>query len=630
MGKIASTIARLPALVGPLFTKELLVTSRRARYYMLRLAYASVLGLVIALAWLAFLDSARGSNVAWSITHMSEMGKQIISFIVCFQFGMAQVVAIVLLSSAVSEEIYQRTLVPILTTPMSYWQIVMGKFLGKLLHVGLLLAISLPLLGMVRVLGGVPWGYVLAGVCMTVTAAMITGAVALFFSVLCQRAYLSILASLGVSVCLYGMVGLVLVVISAILQGVTGSTMGWNVVLYLNPVAAMTYLTLALNDASKRVAGFCWPIHCLAMLGVVFGLLKLCEVLVRRTALRKAIGFQSARVDIYAAPVAVPVTATSSPVLMPVDPTAQERANLGQAYLGVAVMPAPAEPRRRWKPKGWDLKEVVGSPIVWRELRKPLLRDKVVQIIATCAALFYLLYTYAFLGASGMMGDGATQATFVAMFLLAGMLCAAIDSATTIAPEKQARTWPSLLSTPVSDWHILMGKAGGTAFRCLPVWLFLAGHVLIFTIVGSLHPIALLHLLLLSVSMMVFLVGAGVYFSTLSRRATSAVLLNVGLPVLLWAVLPAGATLIGQVFGDHELSESLAYINPVHQAAVLAAGACRRSYVQGHLYFRWPAGGAGWAVTTGIVAASAVGYSALGLLLAWRAKKIMRRNVFEA
>ena len=32
---------------------------------------------------------------------------------------------------------------------------------------------------------------------------------------------------------------------------------------------------------------------------------------------------------------------------------------------------------------------------------------------------------------------------------------------------------PALLSTPVSDWHILLGKAGGTLFRCLPVWLFL-------------------------------------------------------------------------------------------------------------------------------------------------------------
>jgi ABC-type transport system involved in multi-copper enzyme maturation permease subunit len=308
MGKLSSTMDWLPNLVGPLFTKELLVTSRRARYYMLRLAYAAILGLVIALAWLTFMESSRGSNAAWSITHMSEMGKQIISFIVCFQFGMAQVVAIVLLSSAISEEIYQRTLVPILTTPISYWQIVIGKFLGKLLHVGLLLAISLPLLGMVRVLGGVPWGYVLAGVCMTVTASMITGAVALFFSVLCQRAYLSILAALGVSVAIYGMVGLLLVVVSAIIQGITSSMTGWNAVLYLNPVAAMTYQTIALNDASVRVPGFFWPIHCLAMLAVVLGMLKLCEVLVRRTALRKAIGMQAARVDIYAAPVTVVAT----------------------------------------------------------------------------------------------------------------------------------------------------------------------------------------------------------------------------------------------------------------------------------------------------------------------------------
>ena len=117
---IASGIGRIPVMVGPLFTKELLVTSRRPRYYLLRFAYASLLGLFIALVWLAFIESARGATAAYRIAHMSRMGEQIVSFIVCFQFGIAQFVSIILLSSAVNEEIYHRTLVPILTTPIGY------------------------------------------------------------------------------------------------------------------------------------------------------------------------------------------------------------------------------------------------------------------------------------------------------------------------------------------------------------------------------------------------------------------------------------------------------------------------------------------------------------------------------
>jgi len=316
------------------------------------------------------------------------------------------------------------------------------------------------------------------------------------------------------------------------------------------------------------------------------------------------------------------------PVLMPVDATPAERARLSQRAAPAAWAPAPAGPdpkKRKWKPRGWNLKRVIGSPIVWRELRKPLLRDKVVQIVATCAVLFYLLYAYAIVGAAGAMDEGGTHAFFVAMFLLAGMGCTAMDAATCIAPEKRARTWPALLSTPVSDWHILLGKAGGTLFRCLPVWLFLAGHVVVFTTLGFLHPIALLHVVLLAIWTSVFLTGSGVYFSTRHRRATTAVLMNVGLALLLWALIPAGAELVGEVFGDYEFAQTLSYLNPVVQSVVVADGAA------GDLSYDWPDMGCRhWAATTLIVLASAIGYCLAGCFFAWRAKRLFRRNVFEA
>jgi len=613
---IALGIGRVGGIVGPLFTKELLVTSRRPRYYLLRFAYASLLGLFIALVWLAFIESARSASAAYRIAHMSRMGERIVSFIVCFQFGAAQFVAIVLLSASISEEIYRRTLVPILTTPIGYGQIVLGKFLGKLLHVGVLLAISLPLMGMVRVLGGVPWGYLLSGLCITVTAVALTGSVALFFSVLCRRAYLSILASLGVVVVLYGLVGLVLLMVGALACAVIGGNVGMNLVLYPNPVAAMVYETWVLNDPSVRVPGFYWPVHCLLMGVLTWLMLKFCEILIRRLALRKAIGLETAPLQTPGPPLAVPVIPPggATPVLMPVGtgPVVPARAT-------------PAGKKRRWKPKGWNFRNVVVSPIVWRELRKPLLRDKVVQIVATCATLLYLLYTYAILGASGSLAQPTVHAGFVATFLLLGMACTAMDAATSIAPEKRARTWPALLSTPVSDWHVLLGKAGGTLFRCLPVWLFLLGHVVVFTAVGILHPIALLHVFLLAAWTSIFLAGAGVYFSTRCRRATTAVLMNLALALLLWALIPAGAGLVGEVFGDYELSIGLAQFNPVVQAVVVAEGGANglRYDWPDSSYRRWPA-------TTLILLASTIGYGLAGAAFAWRAKRLFRKNVFDS
>ena len=634
LGKIVLTLRRIPVLVGPLFSKELLVTSRRPRYYLLRFAYAAMLGLFIALVWLGFIESARGATAAYRIAHMSEMGKRIVSCIVCFQFAAAQLVAIVLLSTSISEEIYQRTLVPILTTPIAYWQIVIGKFLGKLLHVGLLLAISLPLMGMVRVLGGVPWGYLLSGLCITVTAAMLAGSIAMFFSILCRRAYLSILASLGTALALYGIVGLIFLVVSMMALAFTGSRLGLNVLLYPNPVAAMVYETWVLNDPSAKVPGFFWPAHCVAVLALTVGVLKLCEILVRRLALRKAIGIQAAPTALPSPPVMVPLfRGPPAPVLSPVGAAPAQRPWLAPA--GVAsppIAPVPPAKRRKWKPRGWNLQKVIGSPIVWRELRKPLLRDKVVQIVATCAVLFYLLYTYAILGASGAMDEGQTHAVFLTIFLLAGMGCTALDAATCIAPEKSARTWPALLSTPVSDWHILLGKAGGTMFRCLPVWLFLGGHVVVFAALGLLHPLAILHVLLLAVWTSVFLTGSGVYFSTRYRQATTAVLMNLGLALLLWVLIPVGAGLIGEVFGDREISRGLLYLNPVVQACVAGQGACGdHAGARGDLHYSWPdSANRTWWQTTLVLLAMAIGYGLAGLLFAWRAKRLFRRNVFDA
>lgn len=635
MGIVNSTFEKLSTTVGPLFTKELLVTSRRARYYILRFAYTALLGISVALVWLAFIESSRNASASYRIAHMAEMGKGIVSWIVCFQFGIAQLVAVILLSSSVNEEIYHRTLVPILTTPIGYWQIVLGKFLGKLLHVGLLLAISLPLLGIVRVLGGVPWGYLLAGVCITISASMFTGSVALLFSIINRRAYLAILASLGMVVAFYLVVGLVLTMISGILSAMLGSN-GFSVVLYANPIAAMTYETIVLNNPANSVPAFLWPIHCLITLAMTAGVLKIAEIVLRRSALKKAVGVQTALAEVSAMPTLVPV----APVLLPADGSPVTPSTLALQAGAHATTQSQAPPRRkRWyKARGWNIQRMIGnSPIVWRELRKPLLRDRIVQIVAMCAVLFYLLYTYAILGFSGAMSKPETQAFFVTMFLLAGMLCTAMDSATCIAPEKQARTWPALLCSPVSDWHILLGKAGGTAFRCLSVWIFLAGHMVLFTLFGCLHPIAILHVGMLALWSSVFLTCTGVYFSSRHRNVTTALMMNLGMALLLWVLLPVGTSLLGEVFGDSETSTNIQAANPVVQAWVVVEGATRttgeygsaRRYEDGSLRYNWPSNHHGWLGTTGIMLANTLCYGLVALWLAWRTKKMFRRNVFD-
>ena len=127
-------------LTGPLLDKELRVSSRRARNYLLRFAYVSLLTIFVVIVWLSVVKFQ--GTAALQKSRMAVAGKTIITTIVTFQFIATQVVAIIMLSTSISDEIYHRTLGLLMTTPISSLQIVLGKVLSKLLQLILLLAIT--------------------------------------------------------------------------------------------------------------------------------------------------------------------------------------------------------------------------------------------------------------------------------------------------------------------------------------------------------------------------------------------------------------------------------------------------------------------------------------------------------
>ena len=164
-------------LLGPIFDKELRVSSRRRRNYVLRFAY---IGLLLAILFFVWAEVVQTSG--YSLYHASRMaraGQSIITFIVWFQFCATQIIAVIMLSTAISDEIYNKTLGLLMTTPINSFQIVMGKLLSKLLQLILLLVISLPLLAVVRIFGGVPWNYIISSLCLTLATVIFVGSISL-------------------------------------------------------------------------------------------------------------------------------------------------------------------------------------------------------------------------------------------------------------------------------------------------------------------------------------------------------------------------------------------------------------------------------------------------------------------
>ncbi|NLH15459.1 MAG: hypothetical protein GX455_02660, partial [Phycisphaerae bacterium] len=107
----------LRPITGPILDKELRVTSRRKRYYVLRVIYLGLMLLILGMIWAEEIRYNQPSVM--TVSRMSIAGQILTSFIVWFQFIGLQVVAVIMLSTSISEEIYHKTLGVLMTTPIT-------------------------------------------------------------------------------------------------------------------------------------------------------------------------------------------------------------------------------------------------------------------------------------------------------------------------------------------------------------------------------------------------------------------------------------------------------------------------------------------------------------------------------
>ncbi|MHC4645356.1 MAG: ABC transporter permease [Planctomycetota bacterium] len=274
------------------------------------------------------------------------------------------------------------------------------------------------------------------------------------------------------------------------------------------------------------------------------------------------------------------------------------------------------------------IRSVNGSPTVWKELRAPLLRGhKVAAFIVVSISLLVLFATYAFFAHEHGLDEEELHMLYVTIFMGLGMLFTIVLPATCITSEKESRSWPLLLVTTLSDEQILFGKFIGVLRRCLPIWLFLFGHVILFVIVGYIHLIAVLQLAVLVAWVVVFLSCTGLYFSSRFRRSTTAVIMNFAFAAAIWALVPLLLVLVLEAIGGSEdLIECYMDTNPFVHAIVVMDGTAGRGSV--HDYHWVSFHNLNVFESTCWMFFCMLGYICVGFLFAWRAKCRIRRNVF--
>ncbi|MFC1634544.1 ABC transporter permease [Planctomycetota bacterium] len=585
-------------LTGPIFGKELRVSSRRRRNYIMRFVYLAFLTTFLIVIWLDATDFTFSSRT-YMISRLTRAGKQIVGFLVWFQFYATQLVAVVMLSTAISDEITHRTLGVLMTTPITSFQIILGKLSSKLLQLVLLLGVSLPVLAIIRIFGGVPWGYIVSSLCITLTALIFVGSLSMFFSIFSRRAYVVIILTLVTLASLFGLPFMLMGRISLLMLSRNPVQL---VLCHMNPYIMLTLSTEIMLDPS-RVASvhFSWPSHCGIMLTASALILFRCIRLVRSIARAQAAGQLNmlARLRRYK-----------------------------MVKSAEKVVAAPTNGR---------IRRVKGPPVVWKELKSRISsRERLIVAIIIGLEAAMIVAMYLFPVVADAFGYEDTHMLYVWVFMGLGMLSVTVFPSTCITTEKECRAWPLLLTTTLNDWQIVFGKFIGVLRRSFFLWLLLFVYVGLFGTVKLVGPLAFFHIILLIAGTTVFLCGTGFYFSTRLKRTSEAVITNIALAASLWGLVPLLLALLqdairGNYFGRmvyrslSDLGDWYLSLVPFVQAKVIMISTLTRSAWSS---YRWPDHRRGPLESTYFIFVVMLGYMFVGWFFAWRATRRFRRNIF--
>jgi len=582
----------------PVLGMQLRASSRRRRTYVARLLWVTGLLLFVVLVWSDVVgDLDLPDARAASVMRAAEAGKRIVAAVVWFLFAVAPVAAVILTSGSFAEELRRGSLPVLMTTPLSWEQIVVGKLLSRMMHLGVLVIAALPMLALVRVFGGVPWGYVVGAVCVTLSLACLGGAISTGQSARERRGGRAIFKALAATVG------------AGLLPGI------W-----------LGGATEEMQHALPMTILLLWPAVCAVLLLAAAGVLARAVRLFRLAAATAMGGesprpFWAARGGVYLPPV-------------PPDPPAFRRPKYDapppQMVAAVGQLAAAARRRRRPAPLPLMIR---GSPIVWRMMRGSVLLEPKIAYIAAGMVLAYSLFM-------GMLFGGFDSAAYhvivMGIALVVVGLYALLGSAAAIASERESGCWPLLLTTPLTDGQILAAKVRAILWRCGPAGAVIGAHAALSVAAGKLHLAALWPLVNIAAGAVGLLVGVGLYFSTRLRKTTTAMLATAGTAVGLWVVLPMllwllGGALAGPTWEAAASAVRPLYVSPFVQLYDVVEASMIDSWDRPDLYAPAAASGdpqAWMLVCAAKVTVHSLGQVAVGVLLAVLARRRFRRDVF--
>jgi ABC-type transport system involved in multi-copper enzyme maturation permease subunit len=481
---------------GPVFNFEILRSSRRARFYVMRAAYAAMLLLVF---WMLYADRTYTDEKEVTVNDMSRFA----AFCFC-SVAVAQILVVLTLTPAlvagvIADEKQRKTLHYLLTSRLSGPEIVVGKLLARMLHVGVLLGVGFPVLSLLVLLGGIDPSLIAVACGAAASTAWFLAALAIWVSTIARRAREALFITYGLEF-LWLFVPLMFPYAPAlgwpVVDQIIDALMSW--LSQLSPADAARQSLYALQSGgASPVPNLITMIQWQAAGGLLLALLAALQV----------------------------------------RPVFRSQEAVGATRFGLIGFL-----RRRRSARLWPRPRLGNRPMLWKELFTSRVRGlaRIVGVLVTLTGGGFLLYYtlwYGIMAFLEMHDQGYAMSQFVwsqsperwrfyiflrfvvPLLYVAGILNVAGAAAATITDEHEDDTWTSLTATDLTAREIIVAKIAGALWRprgfvTVILLLTIAGIA-----VGAVHPLSLPLLFLALVVFGWFAAALGVCIS-LQLRST--------------------------------------------------------------------------------------------------------------
>jgi ABC-type Na+ efflux pump permease subunit len=411
-------------VLGPIFVRELTTVPRAKSHYASRAALVGLLVVLGVTIWQATVGFDRDAELG----ETARFGRLLFQLSVYVELVLLVFFSALSAASAVSQEKDRRTFVLLLLTDMRDYEIVLGKLVGALLPITTLLLVSVPVLAIYLLLGGIgPWQVVQATVVLLATAfaaGSLGGLVALWRERTFEALALSVLF-LVLYVCITQALRFVGPLVS--------STVDWTgVQAWFDPWAAMGTVLDPPAEGWKGLA----PAY-----GYGLVMLGLC-------ALANGVGMWRLRVW----------NPSGEAIMQREGKDADPEADMTPEQLKEFRSKAHAAPGKA--------REVWANPILWREIqtlaygRRPLL----IKLAFGIVLAMILYFAVAALNQPG--GRPAFAAAYgLVPLAVVSMLLIAAQSVTSVTSERDGGALDVLLVTDVSPREFVFGKLLGVLWN---------------------------------------------------------------------------------------------------------------------------------------------------------------------